>query len=102
MTAGDETIATTRAARLRERVRHALEAEHVELTDESGAHVGHAGAAGGAGHYHVLVVSTRFRERDAVARHRLVYEAVGDLIPDEVHALAISAYTPEEWRLRAP
>ena len=92
----------TRAERLRERVRHGLAAEHVELTDESGAHVGHAGAASGAGHYHVLVVSTRFRDLDAIARHRLVYEAVGDLIPDEVHALAITAHTPEEWRLRAP
>lgn len=89
-----------RARTLLDRVRLGLEAEHVELSDESGAHVGHPGAAGGAGHYHVVVVSPRFRDRDRVARHRLVYEAVGDLIPDEVHALAITAYTPEEWRRR--
>ncbi len=107
MTAADDengasSPATTRAERLCERVRRGLEAEHVELTDESGEHVGHPGAESGAGHYHVVVVSARFRDRDAVARHRLVYEAVGDLMPDEVHALAISAYTPEEWRLQEP
>lgn len=92
----------TRAERLRERLRRGLAAHHVELGDESARHLGHPGAAGGAGHYHVTVVSVRFRDRDPVARHRLVYEAVGDLIPDEVHALAISAYTPEEWRSRKP
>jgi BolA protein len=74
-----------------------LAAEHVELADEGESHVGHPGAESGAGHYRLVVVSARFRDRDALARHRMVYEAVGDLIPDEVHALTIAAYTPEEW-----
>ncbi|MBI3770561.1 MAG: BolA family transcriptional regulator [Deltaproteobacteria bacterium] len=100
MAEGKTPVEATREARLRERVRHGLAAEHVELADESGRHVGHPGAAGGAGYYHVVVVSPRFVGLDRVARHRLVYEAVGDLIPDEVHALAISAYAPDEWRAR--
>ncbi|SRR6266404_6803085 len=91
-----------RTTRLHERLRDGLAAEHVEVHDESARHVGHPGAAGGAGHYDVTVVSARFRDRDPVARHRLVYAAVGDLFPDEVHALAIAAYTPEEWARRSP
>ncbi len=91
----------TRADRLRERLERALAAAHLELHDESDAHAGHPGAAGGAGHYRVVVVSARFDGRDAVARHRMVYEAVGDLIPGEVHALAITAHTPDEWRRRS-
>jgi len=94
---GDGTSAATR---LRDRVRDGLAAEHVEVRDESARHVGHAGAVGGGRHYDVTIVSARFRDRDPVARHRLVYAAVGDLIPNEVHALAIAAYTPEEWRQR--
>jgi len=100
MSAGDAMSATDRATRLRDRLRDGLAAAHVEVRDDSGQHVWHPGAAGGAGHYDVVVVSTRFSGRDRVARHRLVYDAVGDLMPDEVHALAITAYTPEEWRAR--
>lgn len=90
----------TRDETLRERLERALAPEHLELTDEGGAHVGHPGAESGAGHYCVTVVSARFVGANPVARHRLVYDAVGDLIPDEVHALAITAYTPDEWRAR--
>jgi BolA protein len=86
---------------LRERIERGLEASHLELGDESARHAGHPGAASGAGHYRVVVVSERFAGLDPVARHRLVYAAVGDLIPHEVHALAITTHTPEEWARRA-
>jgi len=88
----------TREKRLVERLRRGLGAEHVEVDDESGLHAGHAGARGGAGHYTVVVVSARFAGLDRVARHRAVYEAVGDMIPREIHALSIRGYTPKEWR----
>ena len=88
----------TREERLVERLRTRLGAEHVALEDESARHVGHAGAAGGAGHYRVVVVAGRFAGLDEVARHRAVYAAVGDMMPDEVHALSIRSLTPEEWR----
>ena len=89
--------ATTRDERLRARIVAALAPLHLALTDDSGAHTGHPGAAGGAGHYTVVVVSARFAGLPLVARHRLVYDAVGDLMPNEVHALAITAYAPDEW-----
>lgn len=68
----------------------------IELADDSHLHAGHAGAAGGAGHYSVRIVSARFEGRATVARHRLVYDAVADWMPDRVHALSIAARTPAE------
>jgi|KBSSwiStaDraftv2_1062776.scaffolds.fasta_scaffold485939_2 BolA family transcriptional regulator, general stress-responsive regulator len=91
-------VAVTREEKLLGRLRTGLDAEHVALEDESARHVGHEGARGGAGHYNVLVVAARFAGLDAIARHRAVYAAVGDMIPDEVHALSIRSLTPEEWR----
>ncbi len=68
----------------------------LNLEDESAQHAGHAGASGG-GHYRLTIVSSRFAGLNAVARHRLVYETLGDLMQKGIHALAISAYTPEEF-----
>ena len=70
----------------------------LEVSDESAAHAGHAGAAAGGGHFRVFVVSDRFEGLPRVERHRLVYEAVGDLMPERIHALAIRALTPSEDR----
>jgi BolA protein len=86
----------TRTERLAARLR-TLAPTHLELHDDSARHAGHAGAAGGAGHFDVLIVAAAFADLAAVARHRAVYAAVGDLIPGEVHALSIRAYTPDEW-----
>ena len=88
----------TREEKLLDRLRTGLAAEHVALEDESARHAGHEGARGGGGHYSVLVVSTRFAGLDRLARHRAVYAAVVDMIPNEVHALSIRGLTPEEWR----
>jgi len=73
-----------------------LAPERVELFDESGQHVGHAGAQGGGGHYQLVVVSPRFTGASAVARHRMVYDALSDLMRREIHALSIRAFAPEE------
>jgi BolA protein len=69
---------------------------HVEVIDDSDKHAGHAGAAGGAGHFRVRVLSEKFRGLPVLARHRLVYEALRPLIPDEIHALGIEADAPGE------
>jgi BolA protein len=68
----------------------------IELQDDRHLHAGHAGAAGGAGHYTVRIVSPRFEGQATVARHRLVYSAVSDWMPHRVHALVIVARTPSE------
>ncbi len=68
----------------------------LELHDESHAHVGHAGAASGGGHWQLTIVSDAFRGVTPVARHRMVYEALGDLMERDIHALRIEALAPEQ------
>jgi BolA family transcriptional regulator, general stress-responsive regulator len=80
-----------RETRLRTRLVSAFEPTEITVTDESHLHAGHAGAAGGASHFRVRIVAAAFRGIPPVARHRLVYEAVGDLMNSEIHALAIEA-----------
>lgn len=83
------------AAQIRERLA-ALAPTRVELDDESALHAGHAGAKGGGGHYRLRIVANAFAGKNTVARHRLVYQALGDLMKQRIHALAIEARTPEE------
>ncbi len=77
-------------------LREALQADSVEVDDESHRHRGHPGAASGGGHFRVCVVSERFRDLPRVKRHRIVYDALADGMGDAIHALAIRALTPEE------
>ena len=77
------------------RIREHLSAESVEIDDQSHLHAGHAGAAGGGGHFEVTIVASCFKGLNTLARHRLVYEAVGDLMKKEIHALSIQAYSAE-------
>jgi BolA protein len=83
------------ARAIRERLA-ALEPVRIDLADESALHAGHAGAKGGGGHFRLTIVSPRFRNVSTVARHRLVYAALGPLMQHDIHALAISALAPEE------
>lgn len=73
-----------------------LHPENVVLEDESAQHAGHAGAAAGGGHFRLTLVSPQFRTLTTLARHRLVYAAMGELMQHEIHALSITALTPEE------
>ena len=81
---------------LLERFRQAFPEAAIQIEDESHLHVGHAGAAGGAGHFRVRVIDARFNGLQRIARHRLVYDAVSDWMPARVHALNIIAMTTEE------
>ena len=84
------------AARIRERLA-ALEPLDIELIDESSKHAGHAGwRPGGGTHWRLSIVSPRFAGKATLARHRMVYEALGELMQHPIHALAITARTPEE------
>ncbi|HJV84878.1 MAG TPA: BolA family protein [Noviherbaspirillum sp.] len=67
-----------------------------QLEDESHLHAGHAGAASGAGHYTVRLVSDRFEGLNRVARHRLVYDCLRDMMTSDIHALNIIAIAPSE------
>ena len=81
---------------IRERLSR-LAPDALEIFDDSHEHAGHAGAREGGGHFQLVIVSREFAGKPAVARHRLVYEALSDLMPKQIHALAIRAYAPEEY-----
>ena len=68
----------------------------MELFDESGRHIGHAGAQDGGSHFRLDIVSAEFAGKSPVQRHRLVYGLMGELMHREIHALAINARTPDE------
>lgn len=85
-----------RAAAIRACLEAALAPDNLVITDESHLHAGHPGAAAGGGHFAVEIVADSFRGRSLLERHRMVYTALGDLMPDEIHALSIQAKTPEE------
>ncbi|MCW5634347.1 MAG: BolA family transcriptional regulator [Rubrivivax sp.] len=84
------------AADIDARLRAALDPLRLEVQDDSARHAGHAGAREG-GHFTVRITSARFAGLTRVARHRLVYDALGPLAPQRVHALAIEARAPDEW-----
>jgi BolA protein len=86
----------TRVERIRSRIEAALSPSVLELGDDSALHAGHPGAASGGGHYRVKIVSNRFEGLKLVMRHRLVYDAVHDMMHSEIHALAITALAPSE------
>jgi BolA protein len=88
-----------RTERLESRLRSALQPLDLRVVDDSHLHAGHAGAAGGHGHYTVQLVSERFAGLPVVRRHRLVYEAVGDMMTTDIHALSIQALAPGEGSL---
>lgn len=85
-----------RLARMRERLLATFSPLECQLEDESHLHAGHAGAASGAGHYRLRLVSARFEGLNRVARHRLVYDCLRDMMHSEIHALNIIAVAPSE------
>ena len=88
------TLAETIRARLA-----ALQPVSIDLIDESEKHHGHSGWRDGGGtHWRLAIVSPRFAGQSPVARHRMVYQAIGELMHNPIHALAITAQTPEETK----
>lgn len=88
-------VSSNRAQLLRERLESRFAPLRLIVQDESHLHEGHAGARGGHSHFRVTIVSEAFRGVARVARHRMVYAAVDDLMKSDIHALAIEALCPE-------
>jgi BolA family transcriptional regulator, general stress-responsive regulator len=74
----------------------ALQPLTLEIEDESALHAGHVGARGGGGHYRLAIVAQCFAGRGTLARHRMVYDALGEMMKGQIHALAIRAMTADE------
>ena len=83
-----------RITRMRAALEQALAPVELDIIDDSHKHVGHAGARGGAGHYSVVIVSARFTGLPLLERHRMVYDALREMMNTDIHALSIQARTP--------
>jgi BolA protein len=92
--------ASDRIERMRSRLHEALRPTVMDVVDESHLHAGHAGARSGRGHYRLRIVSRQFEGLLPLARHRAVYEALGEMMQTDIHALSIEALTPEETQPR--
>ena len=86
---------TNRIALIRECLEKTLNPSQLEIIDDSHLHAGHSGH-GGAGHFQVYIVSEEFNGVATLARHRLVYSALENLMQTEIHALSIKAQSPDE------
>jgi BolA protein len=75
----------------------ALNPESLEIVDNSSAHAGHAGTQKGGGNYHVKIIAKAFEGKSLVQRHQLIYQTLGDLMKQEIHALGIDALSPSEF-----
>ena len=82
-------------AKMRERLA-TLAPVSLDIIDESPKHAGHAGVRDGGGHYVLHIVSAQFVGRNTVARHRMIYSALSEMMKREIHALTILANTPDE------
>ncbi len=83
---------------LHETIQHrlaSLQPVSLEIQDDSALHAGHAGNTGG-GHFTLKIVSSQFSQKSQIIRHRLIYQALTDLMPQQIHALSILAISPDD------
>lgn len=76
----------------------ALQPTQIEIIDDSHLHAGHEGARSGGGHYTLQIASAQFTAKGTLARHRMIYSALGEMMKHDIHALNIQAYAPEELK----
>jgi len=73
-----------------------LDPVSLDIVDESHKHAGHAGAREGGGHFVVKIVSSQFAGKNTVARHRMIYSALGEMMKRDIHALTLHTHAPGE------
>lgn len=83
-----------REDRIEARLRETLHPSQMQLINESHLHVGHAGAATGLGHFRLIIESERFANRSMLECHRIVYDALGELMQTDIHALTLQTRAP--------
>ena len=85
-----------RAATIEQLLEEAFAPTKLLVKDQSHLHAGHAGAQEGKGHFEVKIVSDRFAGQSRIARHRMVYDALGSFIDSDIHALKIIAVSTSD------
>ena len=85
-----------RAALIQRELENRFAPVELLIKDQSHLHAGHEGAKDGMGHFDVTIVSSKFEGQNRVQRHRMVYDALTQLLLTDIHALRINAFTPSE------
>lgn len=85
-----------RIAIIEKKLRDEFHPEQLIVKDESHRHKGHPGAKDGRGHFSIEITTNAFENKSSVQRHRLIYEALGELMQTDIHALRIKATTPNK------
>lgn len=98
---GSHVNTTNRLERIRARLETALAPAELHVEDQSHLHAGHAGARSGRGHFRVRIVASAFEGHNPLQRHRLVYQALEEMMLNDIHALSIEAFAPTETARRA-
>jgi BolA family transcriptional regulator, general stress-responsive regulator len=91
-----------RVALIRSRLEAAFTPDELEITDDSHRHAGHAGARDGRGHFHIRILSRHFTGKKTLERHRMIYAALGPMMQTDIHALGVTAISPEDTRSSTP
>ena len=89
-------MTTERTSRIEEMLSAEFSPTHVLVKDQSHLHAGHEGAKDGRGHFAVKIVADAFASKSRIERHRMVYAALGDMMETDIHALSVTALTPDE------
>ncbi|ORU92415.1 MAG: cell division protein BolA [Cycloclasticus sp. symbiont of Poecilosclerida sp. N] len=87
---------TRRTDIIKNTLTNALQPTFIQVLDDSQAHAGHEGAKSGGGHFYLTIVSSEFNGQSRIQRHQRIYAALGNMMKQEIHALSIKAFTPEE------
>jgi len=85
-----------RVESIRDALERQFEPTELLVKDQSQLHAGHEGARDGKGHFDVTIVSAAFDGQNRIARHRMVYDALAELLKSDIHALRIKAVDPSE------
>jgi BolA protein len=76
---------------IQQKLTHEFKPSHLVILDESHKHIGHAGAQTGQGHFALEIMSESFQGKTTLQIHRLIYNALGELMQTDIHALRINA-----------
>jgi len=89
-------VSDDRPEQIRRKLEERFNPEELLVKDQSQLHAGHEGAKDGKGHFDVTIISTAFEGQNRIQRHRMVYDALTQLLQTDIHALRIKAFTPSE------
>jgi BolA protein len=89
-------MTTDRVKLIEAKLTEAFSPDMLQIKDQSHLHAGHEGAKSGGGHFDVRIVSEAFQGQRPLQRHRQVFDALGSMMEAEIHALRITARTPDE------